>query len=398
MKKRQKVIQKILIIFGLLVGNVTPLKAATVSYSDFHSVSNKEILVGHSLIGAWNNGTFFETITCEKVGINKETMKGTWRFRYYITHKGAPTSYTFQIAAVGVFLDGVMKQLFPHNATRVSNTSMLINEAVIEISEGVHNVSLRDVEAGGITQVSVAKDIGFSLDRYLVKFIDWDNTVLKAQTVIEGNDATPPADPSRKNSKFMGWLGAYRNVQSNRDIYATYDQFPTIDANDIVILTNTFIPATWKKYLLTCVSVNDAEDKDIKKHVQIIYDDTQLDKVGVYKVIFQVQDSANSIAQKSIKVTILDGTHPSEKSQKRIRSISWKHFETLSPQSLWRKDKEMNTRLITTLKNNGAKKIASWHLTKSDIQAMQAFIRSHPRSKATNQAFKKQFQHLRNTE
>lgn len=58
---------------------------------------------------------------------------------------------------------------------------------------------------------------------YSVTFKDWDETILKMETVNEGENATPPADPSREGYDFIGWNGTYTNVKSNLVIVATYE-------------------------------------------------------------------------------------------------------------------------------------------------------------------------------
>lgn len=58
---------------------------------------------------------------------------------------------------------------------------------------------------------------------YTVKFIDWDGTILKQQTVQEGTAATPPSDPIRDGYTFTGWLPTtYTDVLEDQDIYAQY--------------------------------------------------------------------------------------------------------------------------------------------------------------------------------
>ena len=57
---------------------------------------------------------------------------------------------------------------------------------------------------------------------FSVTFNDWDGTTLKTETVYEGNNATPPADPTRTGYHFTGWSGSYQNVQSNITVTATY--------------------------------------------------------------------------------------------------------------------------------------------------------------------------------
>ena len=58
---------------------------------------------------------------------------------------------------------------------------------------------------------------------YTVRFIDWNGTVLKQQTVQEGTAATPPSNPVREGYTFTGWLPTtYTDVLEDQDIYAQY--------------------------------------------------------------------------------------------------------------------------------------------------------------------------------
>lgn len=62
---------------------------------------------------------------------------------------------------------------------------------------------------------------------FSVAFVDWDNTLLGAQAVIEGGSATAPAAPAREDDAqytytFSGWDTAFDNVTSNLIVKAEY--------------------------------------------------------------------------------------------------------------------------------------------------------------------------------
>ena len=60
--------------------------------------------------------------------------------------------------------------------------------------------------------------------QFTVSFVDWDGTPLcDTQTVYIGEDATPPADPTRLEYIFTGWNGSYQNIQANVTLTAQYD-------------------------------------------------------------------------------------------------------------------------------------------------------------------------------
>ena len=59
-------------------------------------------------------------------------------------------------------------------------------------------------------------------DPVTVKFVDWDGSVLKTQTVDYGMSATAPSIPSRKGYDFQGWNGLYTGVTKDSVVKALY--------------------------------------------------------------------------------------------------------------------------------------------------------------------------------
>lgn len=74
---------------------------------------------------------------------------------------------------------------------------------------------------------------------YTVTFYDWDDTILSTQTVNKGENATPPATPTRQGYVFTGWDGNYTNVQQDESVFATYK--PAEEALDNVLDGNTAV-------------------------------------------------------------------------------------------------------------------------------------------------------------
>lgn len=55
-----------------------------------------------------------------------------------------------------------------------------------------------------------------------IKFVDYDDTLLKTQTVDYGSSATAPVSPERKGYTFQGWSDSFYNVTADKTVKATY--------------------------------------------------------------------------------------------------------------------------------------------------------------------------------
>ena len=62
----------------------------------------------------------------------------------------------------------------------------------------------------------------YEINTYTVRFLDYDGSVIDTQTIAHGSDATPPADPTREGWRFTGWQGDYTGITAATDITATY--------------------------------------------------------------------------------------------------------------------------------------------------------------------------------
>lgn len=64
---------------------------------------------------------------------------------------------------------------------------------------------------------------------YVVRFIDYDSTVLKTQAVEKGQSAKAPVDPVRAGYSFTGWDKAFTNVTADLTVTAQYEEIPSTD-------------------------------------------------------------------------------------------------------------------------------------------------------------------------
>lgn len=105
--------------------------------------------------------------------------------------------------------------------THTINLETSLRTSVAVTARGGNKNARGTVSISSITYtVNYQYDDG--INEYTVTFVDWNGTVLKTQTVIEGESATPPSNPSRTGYTFTDWQGDYTNVTSNVTITATY--------------------------------------------------------------------------------------------------------------------------------------------------------------------------------
>ncbi|MCR0200985.1 InlB B-repeat-containing protein [[Clostridium] innocuum] len=235
MKKLKKIMFSILAVCLLLPFiNVESVKAYSLSKSDFKPQSNAEKLVGHTKIGSWNDGSFFETVTWDYVGYDSAKNVGKYRFRYYITHKGNSGSYIYQKVPVQISLDGKKIAEFKSYVNKhISNKTQKCGEITVSVKPGIHKIEFGDAKDGAITVVNVWKNIDFTPPSYKVTFVDYNGTILKTQTVPKNSNATPPSNPTLTGHTFKKWNGDYTNITSSRTITAQYDlNYYTVNFTD----------------------------------------------------------------------------------------------------------------------------------------------------------------------
>ncbi|MBQ1893213.1 MAG: InlB B-repeat-containing protein, partial [Clostridia bacterium] len=74
----------------------------------------------------------------------------------------------------------------------------------------------------GDTTYYTTDPVAVTPNEYTVTFKDWDGTVLKTETVVEGGSATAPANPTREGYTFTGWSADFTNVTSDLIVTAQY--------------------------------------------------------------------------------------------------------------------------------------------------------------------------------
>ena len=63
----------------------------------------------------------------------------------------------------------------------------------------------------------------YQINRYRVRFFDYDNTLLKTDSVEYQAAATAPANPYREGYTFIGWDQEFDSITADLDVYAQYE-------------------------------------------------------------------------------------------------------------------------------------------------------------------------------
>jgi fimbrial isopeptide formation D2 family protein/uncharacterized repeat protein (TIGR02543 family) len=110
----------------------------------------------------------------------------------------------------------------------------------------------------------------YTIKKYTVTFKDYDGSVIKAQTVSYGGDATAPKSPTRSGYTFTGWSkssSAWHNVKTNVTVTAKYEKnaapvtptkpvtpaTPATPATPVTPVTPATPPAEDNNYTITFV-------------------------------------------------------------------------------------------------------------------------------------------------
>ena len=73
-------------------------------------------------------------------------------------------------------------------------------------------------------EIVTAKYVENAPVTFTVKFVDWNEDVLKTETVRKGSGATAPADPTRDGYVFKGWDKVFDNVTGDMTVTAVYEE------------------------------------------------------------------------------------------------------------------------------------------------------------------------------
>ena len=116
-------------------------------------------------------------------------------------------------------LNGVVtgSGVYPHGATATLTATP---------NEGYHFVQWSDGNTDNPRTMTIISDITlsakFTINVYSVRFLDWNGTEIKGESVEYQSAATAPADPTREGYTFMGWDKDFSKVTEDMTITAQY--------------------------------------------------------------------------------------------------------------------------------------------------------------------------------
>lgn len=116
---------------------------------------------------------------------------------------------------------------------------------------------------------------------FTVKFVDWNEDVLKTETVRKGSGATAPADPTRDGYVFKGWDKAFDNVTGDMTVTAVYEEIISEDYNIKFLLTQNG-PAKAGETLVLTLDVTSKSTAEVNGVVidELQYDNSKLEFLG----------------------------------------------------------------------------------------------------------------------
>ena len=205
---------------------------------DAHTVSPKGVTP------VWEDGSFSVTFApfagyeVEKVLVNNSLVTADGSYSIASVNADTTIEVFFKVISYSVtFVD--------HDGSILKTETVAHGEAATAPADPVreHYVFTGwDTDFSSVT-TAVTIRATYKPAEYTVRFLGWDGSVLKTETVTYAADATAPEAPAREGYNFSRWSHDFTNVSSNLDVTAIYTQKEYtvifVDSDDTVLSTQT---------------------------------------------------------------------------------------------------------------------------------------------------------------
>ena len=198
---------------------------------------------GYTFLG-WLSSANGQTMSATDINATAVTADVTYTAQY----QGGPYQVTLvaEHGEIEVLNSGIDLNAVPENT---------VLELVWYTTEGGYKFdhwTNYNEETGLVVTSDTTVTAHFVMQTYTVTFLDWDETVLKEETVDWGGKVTAPADPTREGYTFTGWdTNEYIEVYDNITVHAQYQQ-------DAVVHTLSFVD--WNGDKIIDVKVVDGDN------------------------------------------------------------------------------------------------------------------------------------------
>lgn len=113
----------------------------------------------------------------------------------------------------------------------------------------------------------------WQIKTYTVRFYAWDGgSLLKTQTVNHGSSATAPTQPTRPGYTWLGWDKSFSYIISNLDVYGTWQQAGSFETKYTIVDVGD-LSYLMNNYTINAIPYDDAE-RIMGTHAQAILEET----------------------------------------------------------------------------------------------------------------------------